>query len=1162
MRKLFIGLVLFVFATVMFAATELSVLLPFGRVAYQTNEQIPVSVVRTSDADMASEILVFTLSGEDGSIFNFTFSLQEVLAINGISKATEHYQLNGALLRPGQYTITVTAYGVDAYNDIEVYSDVRKSNFVLPLWNRYNGPNQTFLGEDGFGFNVAFASYGGHDNVANIRSGQDYIPICVQSGGHQMDLRMECDWSDPNVLRGGLARSTRYTLAKRTLPNFLGTHFYDEPGLTWFGDSGNAAVPAQLRSFENAFSFEVPNYKDVMAASKDDEKIRNEWKQFTEWKATLMDAAWQYSKDGVKRVNDKFMAMTQSQYGWSAFSDGYYFTITRNLDVTSGHGGYDDWGPGYWHPSFTMEVARARDFDKPTWYLPAWYGNTGNIRFRGEQYLSFQTNIQGMQTPPDLDPVNNPNAREGIAESNKIMGRLGTIFTNMPVTRGDVGILFPLSYNIYKYTEDPVKNFYAHCNQMGEYIHINYIATKLMQVNSQFILEEDVLDGTAEQFYKVILINGVEYLRPDVVDALEQYIRNGGTVVLDSLSTVKIAGAVQTKVAVKYTDASFAQRDALNAELEALRANGASADEIQAMQNAVNSAAYGLNASILAAVNVVNALQPIFDEIGIETIVKTAEPGLSVTKQISGDVEYVFVVNAAKDMNGHYQFDMLNVKTDITFNTKNRAIYDAIRGGEVEELKGKALGETMTGTFSMGKGEMRAVAMTKRPIDKVITMVSDVKVETTRTADPISFTVRSFVVDSNNVPLNGSIPMKIRIVDPLGVERYNVYRATKGGVLEETFVLAANDPAGEYKVEVTELLNNKVSVTTFESKGFRVAGAAIGEVSRAIYFDNDRENMKRFFRQYNNILVIAGTSDYSINAAYKFAKDIEPWGIKATVIAASEVDRRPEPYQDEYLIEAHGKSTWVDSYSPAPFDVHTPAVIFGNPDDNPLIKAMLEFSNTGNALLPYTPVADVFPGRDRGMIAWQYDVVNYGIESIVAIAYDEKGMEEARGSVYQTVALQDSIMFLNQPTQANVAHATVANNAVKPNVVYTANVPDRGVNIVVNGNNVDIYTFDGTVTTIDANGVAVGAKDGEMADKAYTTAGSEGLKVDTQLLVKTVEVSDDITAVIYWGGKVDFFRGGSLVASEVFEQDISVAAFNGNVLVAVLATGQVLGLSL
>ncbi len=77
-------------------------------------------------------------------------------------------------------------------------------------------------------------------------------------GAHQMDMRSECDWSDPYVTRGGTRRVARRAFVDRTRPNVLGVHFYDEPGLTWTKSPVNGeftphTVPSQLRSYRSAF---------------------------------------------------------------------------------------------------------------------------------------------------------------------------------------------------------------------------------------------------------------------------------------------------------------------------------------------------------------------------------------------------------------------------------------------------------------------------------------------------------------------------------------------------------------------------------------------------------------------------------------------------------------------------------------------------------------------------------------------------------------------------------------------------------------------------------------------------------------------------------------------------------------------------------------------
>ncbi len=160
-----------------------------------------------------------------------------------------------------------------------------------------------------------------------------------------------------------------------------------------------------------------------------------------------MEAAWKYSSFGVSQVRPDLLSVTQSQYGWMAYADGYYFNVARTLPVISGHGGYDDAQASYFYPSFTHEMGRIRDVNKPLWYMPTWYGES-NDQYRLEQYLSFMTDIQGMAKPPDMH-VQNPDKTQdaaGIVESNKLMARIGTIFTTMRPTRpASGGALFALT---------------------------------------------------------------------------------------------------------------------------------------------------------------------------------------------------------------------------------------------------------------------------------------------------------------------------------------------------------------------------------------------------------------------------------------------------------------------------------------------------------------------------------------------------------------------------------------------------------------------------------------------------------------------------------------------------------------------------------------------
>src|SRR5688572_12438694 len=72
---------------------RLTILLPLGRTAYQTNEWIDVSVAREANGALPQSDLVLTLSGADGSRISSTFAA----AATTEHRRTEHLHVNGWL---------------------------------------------------------------------------------------------------------------------------------------------------------------------------------------------------------------------------------------------------------------------------------------------------------------------------------------------------------------------------------------------------------------------------------------------------------------------------------------------------------------------------------------------------------------------------------------------------------------------------------------------------------------------------------------------------------------------------------------------------------------------------------------------------------------------------------------------------------------------------------------------------------------------------------------------------------------------------------------------------------------------------------------------------------------------------------------------------------
>jgi hypothetical protein len=1160
-------------------AAELKLFFPLGRSAYQTKERLEIAVIRTDTKPLAAGDLTLQLQGEDAGRLTFTFPVKAATP----ARAVEHLYVNARLLRPGKYTLAVSCDGTTASAPVEVYSHLRRSSFRLINWVQRQGALLP-LGEDNLGYNLYYGQAGGDRQGNLIRAGVDYMSNCTMSGGHQMDLRMECDWSDPLVIRGGARRVVREAMYDRTLPNVPGVHFYDEPGLTWHKDSVTGkdtpqGIPSQVRSYESAFGAPPPDYRKVNA--KDPEQFRR-WAQWARWKLGFMDAAWQDAQFGVRAVRPDYLSVTQSQYGFSAFADGYYFNVVRSLPVISGHGGYHDFGPGYFNPSLFLEFARARDLARPNWYLPTWYGNTTPDEFRLEQYLSFQNDIQGMMSPPDLDPgdPSKSKAAAGIVASNKLMGRLGTIFTTMPPTRPPVGLLYSLSQFIHAQAVDQDVN-YGHQTPHGKNVMFTYLAGKLIQQPMQVVLDEDVRDGTLAANQKAVILTSLDYLDPEVIAGLEDFAKRGGLVLLTADCKVQVKGSVRLGVAPKFPDAARV------AELE-------KAKNYQEMGKLTD-----LRHSLAGARPLADVLRTELSKAGIKPVFTCDQPGIVATRQVAGDVEYLFAVNATHDPQGNPQLGMKAVTATITLEDYDRPVYDAIHGGAVKEFQRK--GKQFQGQFRFGPGQMRVFARTpvgwvvfekpgpsleeqRKRFCRVRTSTPVLHRDYTQDHEPLSLEVSAAVLDLNagqgltqfhtqngTTALSGSIPLRVRLVDPLGVVRYDLYRATDRGGLRLNLPLGLDDPTGEWTVRVTDLLDNSENTATFNYPAVPTCNIAAGTPRRAVYLAQDRANVFRFFREHYKVTVVKGAGDYDA-AAQRLVKILNPWNVEATVVKAADVNK-PRPLSAEEALTWAGlnpsKAQPGDKNDPSVvgFVVQGPVILLGTPEDNPLIKSLLDWK-----FLPYVPKSGEFPGPGRGMVAWQRDGIGVGQESITLIAHDPQGMAEAVGTMYEMLAGIEPLTPWVLARHSEVVPASRSRKEPQAAVAWSDVLPDGIDHIKAEGGKLQVLTHAGVLAEIQPGGKV--ARQQILEGSAYQQAAqslaaapnlaavAEAQKrVGPWRVVKLVAAHDGRTAVAYWGGRVEIFDKGGLRAARSLPQDVTALAWSGRELVVGDADGRLVALN-
>ncbi len=1067
-------------------------------------------------------------------------------------RSTEHLHLNGWLLRPGTYQLEVAADGAKAETKIEVHSHVRHSDFMTINWGRSTAGGQIIQGEDSLGYNLMYVN-APQENANFIRAGVDFMQNCTMGGGHQMDLRLECDWSDPYVTKAGTQRVVRRALTDRVYPNALGVHFYDEPGLTWGkdpenGEFGPHAVPAQAASFKRAFGADPLNYKKV-DPNKPEDIAR--WEQWARWKLGIMDAAWAEAQQGVSLVKPEFLSVNQSQYGWTAFTDGYYFNVVRTLPIISGHGGYHDLPLDYFCPSYFLEMSRARDLARPNWYLPLWYGNATNDQFRMEQYLSFQTALQGLITPPDCEPATNPLMRQGIVESNHLMQRLGPIFTTMPPTRPPVAMLYSLS-NCLRLQAKDRKIAYAHQTNQGQVMQYTYLAGKMIQQQFLAVLDEDILDGTLANNHKAVVLSGIEHLDAPIVERLEEFAAGGGLVLLAGKCTVPIKGAIDLGVDPKLPD---------QAKFDELIA----AKKYEETVPYRTMGKYYQGAGPLAA-----ALKTQLDKAGIQPVLESSLPSIAATRQAAGDVEYLLAVNATYDeafRDAMGKVDPNAVKAasaTIALAPDARPVYDAIVGGPVAELK--TAGGKLSGEFRFGPGQMRVFARTARPIGGVRVATPIVGQDLTLERLPLRVDIAASVVDQQGGVLSGSIPVEVQVVDPLGVTRHELFRATRLGQFAASLPLAANDPQGTWTVKVRESLSGKTSEAKFQFTPLHARSLA-GATARAVMFPDDIKHCFDYGRAFNEVTIVAGTGAFNEAAAARLSSSLEPWGIRSKRMPLAEA-AKPRS------LSAAEAATWsgLDFGAVKPGDANTvgqvgfavqgPVILIGTPEDHPIIKFLVD-----RQFLPYAPLAGVLPGVGRGYVAWQSEGVGKGQQSITLIGYDDAGLNEAVGTLYEAIAGLKPLTRWEMPTHdAIVAATSPVGLTPAAQLAWQLRLPDSVLALKVAGEGLSAISHDGSATSIDKSGKPTGTTEADAAALAEARKPLAAPNADASKpfarqdrMLKFVTPSGERVAVAYWGGTLRVADAqGKVFTEQQLPQDITAVAWWNGQLLAGLADGRLM----
>ena len=1124
-------------------AAELKIVLPQGRVAYQTNETIAVSVVRRDAQALPAANLTLTVSGADASKLVFTFPLPAVAAQGGPALATDHLALNANLLRPGRYTIEAAAHDAAAKAEIEVYSHIRKSTYRVVHWGSGAArEQQALMGEDGLGYNLLMNQQTPTEHL--VRGGLDFMGNCLMGGMHQHDGRTECDWSDPYVTGGAVQRAMVRTYPWRTWGNAIGAHLHDEPGLTWgkhphTGKFSPHDIAEQRAAYKRAFGEDAVWFDEV---KPDDAASLERWMRISDFKLGFMEAFWRQARYAFDKMKPGFLSVTQSQYAWYALTDGYYFNVARSLPVICGHGGYDDYSLRTLNPAWFLEFSLPRQMDKPTWYLPEWFDMTSE-NWRAEHYTCFATGIQGLCTPPQTPwDATRQHCTDGIIETNKVMARLGTIFARPAITRAEVAILYSKSAAFYALA----KNKADRDNEQYEKQAQVYLATKTTQYPVTVVLDEDIVDGTLAASHKAVVVTGIHYLDPAVKAGLEGFAAAGGLVLVTDDCPVAIAGATKLGARNESYPADAKKR------LEKVQDDKKKKEE--------STRLYLLKNWLPAVQPVAKAMKAALVKRGIKPALETSAAGIAAGRQVRGEIEYLFAINFTPTDDA--ASPVKATEAAIALPLDGRAAYDAVRGGPFAELD-----KSGKGAFRFGGGQMRVFALTARPIGGVQVSAPAVVADASREADPVAVEIAAALVDAKGGALLGDAPMRVLVIDPLGAVRYDLYRAAERGVLRLALPLAANDPAGQWKVTVRELLNNTEATGAFAYRPPAVCGAAAGAARRAMMFRPDRKPIYDLFQSHRAFTIVRGTGDDVAAAAQRLAEILKPYDVVCTIVDAAAVKTRQLTPEETRTWTSYGGGAGNSPLTNG-YDLPGPAILIGNSQNNPLIATVAQAGKWHPdmaGLMPYA-VGEFVPGPGHGMIGWHLYPIGRRLETVTLLAGDAAGLAEAVGTLFEIVAGMEPLTPLALPLTSSVVAATALPPAPpQATVAWQTLLPDRAAAIKADGDKIVASSIDGSLTTIDAKGKIVSQKAGPAAvvpaPPAVDVKALPREKMPANRLPKFVAAGDQATAIGYWGGTLQVFdKDWNVKAQQQLPQDFAAMIWQGKRLIVGLADGTVVAL--
>lgn len=364
------------------------------------------------------------------------------------------------------------------------------------------------------------------------------------------------DWSEPGVLLAARHSARhRAQLGLKAGPAYRGLHIADEPGLghgfvradgrrepagprrppreagDYLGPFGH---PAQAAAFRERFGRDAPD-------SLRPELHFDGWLEFQRWRATILGDFNAALAAEVKAVHRELLAYSQ-QCGWERMSDGVDFRDNpRALDLLCVHSGPDSSFLGPLYGAFLADAARPGHWDRDLLCLPmrdasgAESGGGWDGSVRAILYATLARKVEGIGWMGD--------SMQKWPQAAEVMERIlpvSAMLHQAGKRRDPVAVLHSRDQHLAGMAAD-LKGPYPGWAYPGR-IQCAWATALAAGYPACIVTEEDLLDGTVRS-NAVVMVPGLTYARPEILEALRRYVRQGGAVLRDESCTVSIEGA-------------------------------------------------------------------------------------------------------------------------------------------------------------------------------------------------------------------------------------------------------------------------------------------------------------------------------------------------------------------------------------------------------------------------------------------------------------------------------------------------------------------------------------------------------------------------------------------------------------------------------------------